>query len=85
MAQAAPSATSSSRPALGLAHVVIYVAHRASVGTVPAKVPAEFYSPALASATLIFLLYQLVAPVWLLVVDLAVTFASLAAALGRCS
>lgn len=67
-------------PALALVHVVIYVAHRASVGTVPAEAPAELYSLVAASAALIILLYLLGAPAWLLIVDLAATLVSLAAA-----
>ena len=67
-------------PTLTLAHVVFYVAHRASVGTVPAEVPAEFYSLAVTSAALIILLRLLGAPAWLLVVGLAATLVSLAAA-----
>ena len=67
-------------PALTLMHVVIYVAHRASVGTVPAEMPAEFYSLVVASAALLILLRLLGAPAWVLVVDLAATLVSLAAA-----
>ena len=67
-------------PALTLLHVVIYVAHRASVGTIPAELPAEFYSLAATSAVLIILLRLLGAPAWLLAVGLAATLVSLAAA-----
>lgn len=67
-------------PALTLTHVFIYVAHRASVGTVPAEVPGEFYSLVAASAALLLLLRLLGASAWLLAVDLAATLVSLAAA-----